>query len=311
MEEGRGIDVIFASHNGARTLPRMLAALRRLDPPRRPWRVIAVDNASTDSTAQLLREATADLPLAPLYCAEPGKMPALKTGAAAVQGDLVLFTDDDVEPVPSWLTAYEAVADAESQRVALLGGPITPTPMESVTPWFDVSRDHHSELFALSDQPDGPVNAPLHIYGPNFLIRRAHLDVLDEVPASLGPTFVQGKSRTFAMGEDSMIMDLLTERGLEARYVRGAGVRHLVRAFQTELPFMLERAERHGRGTAVRLVEARHGSIIRRLGLLFRNAPYILRHFDPAGQPPTSESFNAMWDAHWARGAALAAVLGR
>ncbi len=311
MGEPRGIDIVFATHNGARTLPRMLAALRRLDSPQRPWRVIAVDNASTDTTPQLLREAAADLPLTALYCAEPGKMPALKVGAAAVQGDLVLFTDDDVEPATSWLTAYEAVADAQGDHVGLLGGPITPTPMESVGPWFEASRDHHAELFALSDQPEGPVDAPLHIYGPNFLIRRTYVDVLHDVPASLGPTFVQGKSRTFPMGEDSMIMDLLTERGVGARYVRGAGVRHLVRGFQTDLAFMLERAERHGRGTAVRLVEARRGSIVRRLGLLARNAPYALRRLYPAGQPPTPAHFNTMWDAHWAHGAILGAVFGR
>jgi glycosyltransferase involved in cell wall biosynthesis len=307
MEEGRGIDIVFASHNGARTLPRMLAALRRLDPPRRPWRVIAVDNASTDTTGQLLHEAAADLPLTPLYCAEPGKMPALKMGVSAVKGDLVLFTDDDVEPVPGWLTAYEAAADAQGDS-GLLGGPILPTPMEDVTPWFEASRDHHSELFALSDEPDGPVFAPSHLYGPNFLIRRKDLDVLNDVDPSLGPTFANGKSRTFPMGEDSMIMDLLTERGVQARYVRGAQVRHLVRGFQTDLAFMLERAERHGRGTAIRLVVAKHSSVFRRLGLLLQNAPYAIRRPDPAKSPPTSESFNALWDAHWSRGAIIGAT---
>jgi len=37
------LTVLFASHNGAQTLPRMLRALERLTPPRRPWRILAVE----------------------------------------------------------------------------------------------------------------------------------------------------------------------------------------------------------------------------------------------------------------------------
>lgn len=308
MAPERGIDILFATHNGARTLPRMLAALRQLEPPQRPWRVIAVDNASTDATPELLRDAAADLAITVLHCPVPGKEQALKVGAAAVQGDLVLLTDDDVEPVPGWLKIYEEAADS-MEEIGLFGGPIVPTPIEGVLPWFEASRDHHAELFASSDHPDGPVNAVASIYGPNYLIRRAYLDVFD-YHSGLGPTFAEGKSRTYPMGEDTMVMELLTRRGAAARYVRGAAVKHLVRTFQTDLDFMLRRAQRHGRGAAIRLAQRGQRPLMRRFKLLASQLPRIFHRPGLAAQPPSPERFNALWDAHWSRGACIGAAFG-
>lgn len=309
LQYSPGIDVIFATHSGARTLPLMLAALRRLEPPRRPWRILAVDNASTDETAALLAEAARDLPLIPLSCPEPGKMPALKIGAAQAQGDLVIFTDDDVEPDPGWLRAYEAAADAASAAVGLFGGPIRPRPMEAVSPWFEASRDYHAELFARSDEPDGPVDAVARVFGPNFMIRREHLGVLDQVAPGLGPTFVSGKAKSFAMGEDTEIMALVMRASASATYVRAAAVNHLVRGFQTELGFMLSRAERHGRGTAIRLVEEKGRSPTRRAKIALEQAIRSLA-VKGAGGPPSPAAFHAQWLARWHTGAVRGALFG-
>jgi hypothetical protein len=244
-----------------------------------------------------------------LSCPEPGKVPALKTGAARVEGDLVVFTDDDVEPDPGWLRAYEAAADAAPEAVGLFGGPIRPKPMDSVSPWYTASAAHHAELFARSDEPDGPVDAVARIFGPNFMIRREHLDVLDAIAPGLGPTFAGGKATTFAMGEDSEIMALILRRGSQARYTRAAAVSHLVRGFQTELDFMLSRAERHGRGTAIRLVEEKGRSPARRLKLAFDQFWRAGTSRD-ADASPSPEAFADLWRAGWARGAVKGALFG-
>lgn len=301
-----GIEIVFATHNGERTLPRMLAALKTLTPPRRPWRVIAVDNASTDGAAAILQAASAELPLLALACAEPGKMPALKTAARHLTGDLVLFTDDDVEPDPAWLTAYEAAADSVGETIGVFGGPIAPAPLEELTPWFAASQRYHAELFAKSDQPGGAVDAEAHIYGPNFLIRRAHVDVLETIAPGVGPTFAASKARTFAMGEDSLIVARVARRS-GALYVRDARVKHLVRRFQTELPFMLDRAERHGRGAAIRYLAAKP-TLSRRVSFLMEYAP---KAGAPSGEgvAATPENFERLWLARWARGAVKAMLL--
>jgi hypothetical protein len=165
-------------------------------------------------------------------------------------------------------------------------------------------------LFAFSDEPEGAVDATMHIFGPNFLIRRSQIDVLDDIAPGLGPPSAGRNGRGLGMGEDTMIMELLVRRGLEAQYVRGARVKHMVRAFQTELDYMLRRAERHGRGTTIRLVEAKQRSLPRRARSLVEEGIRGYLWSRHRHQSPSPEAFNALWEAHWSRGAAIGAALG-
>lgn len=304
----RGLCVLFATHNGARTLTRMLAAVGRLRAPQRPWRIVAVDNASTDESVAILRAAQGVLPLEVVQCPTPGKMPALILGSKIVTGDLVVFTDDDVEPDPDWLLAYEAAAD-QHPEAGLFGGSITPMPIDPLSPWFEASLGQRAELFAQTELGDGPVeDACAHIFGPNFMLRRPHLDLLERVGATIGPTFADGRSRRFPMGEDTLLVSLAQQDGVLARGVAGAGVGHMVRAYQTELGFMLDRAVRHGRGWAIRYAGAGRPSLRRRVKLAaigLCGSVSLARAAAPRGPV-----FERLWRAHWMRGVVLGAVSG-
>ncbi len=226
-------------------------------------------------------------------------------------GDLVLFTDDDVVPSPRWLVAFEEAAEHYPDSF-LFGGPIAPVELEPLTPWFLASVRHHAVLYARSDEREGDVDAVRYVYGPNFMTRREHLDVLDEIPTGLGPDFT--RTTTFAMGEDSLIIQKLTERGARPKYVVDASVKHLVRAFQTDLRFMVERIERHGRGWSVqRLAASRYVNLVRARILLSNTvaltkarlaAPWSLR-------APTGRVFDSLWDIHWPLGAIKGALATR
>lgn len=300
-----GLTVLFATHNGAQTLPRMLAALTRTKAPRRPWRIVAVDNASTDGSAEILRGKAARLPLQVLNCPNPGKMPALIHGAGAVGGDLVVITDDDVEPDPDWLVAYEQAAD-EHPEAGLFGGPILPVALDPLGPWFDASVGQRAELFAYTEIGDGPIDATTQIFGPNLMLRREHLDLLREVGTVLGPTFAG--SRSFPMGEDTLLVCRAQERAIVARGVARARVRHLVRGFQTDLDYMLERAVRHGRGWAIRYAGTRSPLLRRRLKLLLMGMAGSISFADR--QVPEAAAFDRLWRAHWMRGVVLGALRG-
>lgn len=304
--EGRGITVLFATHNGEQTLPRMIRALRRLKPPARPWRIIVVDNASTDSTPWMLAEAACELPLSIVPCPRPGKMAALRAGAAHVHGDLVVFTDDDVEPCPEWLGAYEAAADAHPEA-GLFGGPITPAPLAPLGPWFDVSAAHHVELFGKCELVDGSLDPRGALYGPNFMLRARHLDVLSTVPEQLGPRF---NNRLYPMGQDDQIMIAANERGVAARGVAEARVNHLVRPHQTDLRFMLDRAVRHGRGCALRKLRAEQTALSGRLWLAASSLPAALLPVDAEKAEPDARLFERLWNVHWRRGVVLGATFG-
>ena len=308
MASDRALTVLFATHNGARTLPRMMAALARLEAPARPWRIVAVDNASTDETPQILAEAATRLPMTVLSCPTPGKLPALKLGAAQATGDLVVFTDDDVEPVPGWLRAYEAAADAHPEA-GFFGGPITPIPLEPLSPWFEVSHAYHGELFARSLIEDGPIDPDDDMFGPNFMLRRDHLDVLDATPDWIGPTFEAGKSKSFPLCDDTAIMMAASAKGLTARGVAAARVSHMVRGFQTDLKFMLERAQRHGRGWAIHYLSNEGPTLKRRLSVIGRGVGGLNAPKDTTAKPDPAR-FEQMWRANWLKGAAIGAAFG-
>jgi hypothetical protein len=148
-------------------------------------------------------------------------------------------------------------------------------------------------------------------------MRTTYVGVLDDVAAGLGPTFASRRAKSFPMGEDTQIMELLQARGAGAIYVSGAAVQHQVRGFQTELDFMLARAERHGRGFAIRNVEQAGRGFPRKLARRVRTA---LAHFmrrrkyaDPSSanaQAPSPEAFERLWTAHWEEGAWRGAAFG-
>ena len=88
--------VLFATHNGAHTLPRMLDSLQCLEPPTGGWKVIAVDNGSDDDSFRILKKRAFKLPMIVLSEPRQGKNIALNAGLTYVEGEIVALTDDDV-----------------------------------------------------------------------------------------------------------------------------------------------------------------------------------------------------------------------
>lgn len=101
--------VIISTRNRASILPRLFDALAlQILPSTSRWEFILVNNGSTDNTsavinAEILRHR---LPLVSLFEALPGKSRALNLAIKQARGELLIFTDDDVEPEPAWLQAY-------------------------------------------------------------------------------------------------------------------------------------------------------------------------------------------------------------
>jgi glycosyltransferase involved in cell wall biosynthesis len=101
------VSLILCTRDRASALEQTFDALEALNVPL-GWQLetIVVDNASTDQTAQLVRERAAKpskLNLRSVFEARKGKGHALNTGIASAQGAVLLFTDDDVRPATDWL----------------------------------------------------------------------------------------------------------------------------------------------------------------------------------------------------------------
>lgn len=139
------------------------------------WRVIAVDNASTDDTPAVLArfENESALPLEALHEPQPGKARALNRALALIDSGLVVFIDDDVDLGPHWLQAYIDTV-ARWPEHAIFGGPIIPVFPAAAPDWVQDERYvRQSPMFAYyAPRADEGLTTDMPL-GPNMAIRRA------------------------------------------------------------------------------------------------------------------------------------------
>jgi L-malate glycosyltransferase len=236
------ISVVFATHNGERTLPGVLDAYRHIDVPDGSWKLIVVDNASTDRSREIITSYKDRLPLTYLYEEKVGKNAALNTAIEYIDGDLVIFTDDDIFPRPGWLVRMRAAADAHPSY-AIFGGVILPhweIPVPDwITEWVPLAI-----VFALtpSEWPEGPTT-PDRIYGGNVAIRSDVFKHGYRFDASIGPG-----GTGYAMGSETEFLWRLVKNNYDAWHVHNAEVEHFIRGYQMKKSWILARAIRYGRG---------------------------------------------------------------
>jgi glycosyltransferase involved in cell wall biosynthesis len=124
-----GVTVAIATRDRTDSLLRCLASLSRLN--YRAFDVVVVDSApASDTTARALA-GRQDWPFTLRYvrAARPGLALAHNEALPAVTGEIVAFTDDDVEVDPEWLSAL-AAAFTET-GAACVTGLIVPAELET------------------------------------------------------------------------------------------------------------------------------------------------------------------------------------
>jgi len=99
--------VVVPVYNGAATLPACLNALRSQDFPADRYEVIVIDDGSTDTTPEVVRQdsARSGFPMIRYFRqTNQGPASARNRGAREAVGQILVFTDADCEPTPNWLT---------------------------------------------------------------------------------------------------------------------------------------------------------------------------------------------------------------
>jgi hypothetical protein len=202
-----------------------------------------VDNGSTDGTREVIASFKDRLPLTYVFEPVAGKNTALNAGLQAVQGDLVVFSDDDAFPRPDWLVKLRAAADSQPS-FGMFGGIILPR-WETRPPKWLLNCVPTAPTYTLSDPNlvEGAVDAG-SLFGPNFAIRTAIFRRGYRFDTSIGPT----NSRWYAMGSETEMVLRLQNRGVKAYWVPSAVVEHFIRSAQLDPVWLLGRAVRAGRG---------------------------------------------------------------
>ena len=235
------LTLLLATRDRAATLAGTLPALARLERPRGGWRLVVVDNGSTDRTRSVAESFGSVLPLKYAYEPTKGKNAALNTGLEYIIGDLVVFTDDDVVPRSDWLQQIRKMADQQA-CFSIFGGPVLPmwksTPPFWILEWVPLGPTYT----ILYPRLEGPSRA-VRVFGPNMAIRASVFAEGHRFDERFGP-----RGKRYPMGSETELILRLEKSGYRTWHCPRAVVYHVIGSEQLSEPWVLSRAFRFGRG---------------------------------------------------------------
>jgi glycosyltransferase involved in cell wall biosynthesis len=220
------LSVIISTCNRAERLSQLFSVMGHLQIVHgMDWELLVVDNGSHDDTWHCIQEEHKRYRL-PLICLQqpiPGKSNALNLAMTMYRGDLAIFTDDDLEPSPTWLIAYYEAALDHPDMLGFTG---------RVLPLWEGPQPEWVQTAAAIGMLKGIINSrdfgdselvlpPSEIPGGgNTALRRNALNRMGTFCIHLGP----GTSVPYA--EDTEFLRRLLRIGGYFLYVPRALVRH-------------------------------------------------------------------------------------
>jgi glycosyltransferase involved in cell wall biosynthesis len=175
-----GVSVVICCYNGAKRLRETVKyiALQKV-PSGLPWEFILVDNASSDNSAQVVRDSWAEFNgssvMRIVYEPKQGLSTARARGFLEAKFDFILLCDDD-----NWLdNNYVSIAFSvmqEKSNVAVLGGHGTLQYEISPRDWMQ-----RIKIFASGAQAAGTGHASgMKVYGAGCVIRKSAMNYLNQ-----------------------------------------------------------------------------------------------------------------------------------
>ena len=257
-------------------LKRTLEAFTRaIVPQELRVEMIVVDNGSMDDTAEIVRRARhPQMEILLVHESCPGKSRALNAAMAIAKADVLLFTDDDVEPAADWIEKMaqpllERRCEAVAGRI-LLGE-------ELQRPWL---TPMHELWLAVESEPKG--ESPILI-GASMGLHRSVFDKISPFDGELGPGAT-------GYGEETLLWRQMQEAGLRILPVADTFVIHHPEPSRLLRASWLAAAARFGRTGAYFMHHWEHGSIaFPALQLAMVRTKLFLRRFFRQAPAPDSE----------------------
>ncbi|TVQ08721.1 MAG: glycosyltransferase [Leptolyngbya sp. DLM2.Bin27] len=200
--------IVIPTYNRPERLASCLHSLTQLSYPCDRFEVIVVDDGSSPSIAPVTEPFELALNLTLLRQENSGPACARNAGAAQAQAQYLVFTDDDCQPYPDWLTALETAL--RRQQTALVGGytvnalpenPFSTASQLLIDYLYDYYNSHHQPSFFASN---------------NFAMASEQFQQLGGFDTSF----------PLAAGEDREFCDRWLQQGLPLAYAPEAKVRH-------------------------------------------------------------------------------------
>jgi glycosyltransferase involved in cell wall biosynthesis len=233
------LTVVICTYNRAESLEDTLEHLcLSTNCDRLRWELLLVDNNCSDHTPQVAERFSGRLPLRYLLEPTQGLSHARNRALREAQGNALVFTDDDVRPLPEWLSAY-ADAFRDYSQAEYFGGRIIPWWPQGKPNWVrDINMALLSGLFVSYDL-GGELHwyspEEMHPYGANFALRRSLFERLEPFRIDLGASGnIPGR------GEEAEYLQRARTAGARGLYVPAAAVLHRVDAYRLRLAHLYE-----------------------------------------------------------------------
>jgi len=226
------ISVIIPTLNRADYLLKALSSLLNQSIPLNSFEILVIDNGSTDSTRQVVEvfiSANKSHSIRYIYEPEPGLLSGRHRGALEAKGDILVFTDDDIEATPNWLSSI--ASSFEDNDVHIVGGPTLPKFEIPLPEWmipyciFKQNSLTYCAYLSLQDLGDQKQEIdPSNVWGLNYAIRKETLFDLGGFHPDCIPKHLQHFQGD---GETGLSMSI-KELGYKALYHPSAMVYHLI-----------------------------------------------------------------------------------
>ena len=178
----------------------------------RDFEIIIIDqDRERDLRAALDRRFPDDHRLVYLVLDQPHASRARNLGIQHARGEIVVFSDDDIEVERNWLQAYVDTFAACDGEPVVVGGRLDPLWLAPKPTWLPEGREYLLGIYnkydglILMPEPDQPI-------GANFAVHRKIIDAVGPFDERIGPSYARKRGMIF--GEDA----LFSMRARQARY---------------------------------------------------------------------------------------------
>lgn len=248
------VSVVVCTFNRADFLDKCLESLlKQVDSP--SFEIVVVDNNSTDRTAHVAQEASAqkDIPLQYVFLKEMGLSRARNTGVQAARGEIVAFIDDDAVAEVDWVNKIEKGFQLFPQAVAE-GGAVKGDYEIPKPDWLPIDLLFSISVGDLGSQPR-LMNASESMVGCNMAFRRQLFQQRGLFATSLGRTGL-----SLLAGEEVEFCNRLHDHGDPILYNPEMVIKHRVPKERLTKEYIRKRMYWNGRSIARADVE--HGNSI-------------------------------------------------
>jgi glucosyl-dolichyl phosphate glucuronosyltransferase len=217
--------VIVCTYNRCDSLRRTLRTLCHLEiPVGVTWELMVVDNNSRDATRAVSESFARQLPLRYIFEPRQGVNRARNHGLAEATGQIVMYTDDDVDVDRQWLASLWDAATRHPE-ISIFGGRIFPLWEQTPPVWLVENSESILRTlvahFDLGNQEKVLTDACAAPWGTNMAFRRSVFAGRFRFREDLGR-----KGRNHVRAGETDLIQRLVKAGHKRLYVPGAIVYH-------------------------------------------------------------------------------------